>query len=59
MDMKSNNFCLGTHPNTGIVITADGMSTFIKNSFENMTEVDGVRSRGCVAFKTKAPFYLH
>ena len=47
----------GSVPNlmSGIIITADGAANFRENGVKNMTEVDGVKSGGCVTFKTKAP----
>ena len=52
--MRSNNFCLGTQPNTGTIITADGVATIRDDSVGNVTEEDAVISRGCVTFETKA-----
>ena len=56
VDIKSNNFWFGAHPNTGTIITADGAATFRANSFKNMTEEDGARSTIRVTFETKVPF---
>ena len=53
--MEPNNFWFGTYPMSEIIITADGAANFRENSVKNMTEVDGVKSVGCVTFKTKAP----
>ena len=49
------NFWFGTYPMSEIIITADGAANFREKSVKNMTEVDGVKSGGCVTYKTKAP----
>ena len=52
--MRCNNFCFSTQPNTGTIITADGVATIRDISVGNTTEEDAVISRGCVTFETKA-----
>ena len=53
--MAPNNFWFGTYLMSEIIITADGAANFRENGVKNMTEVDGVKSGGCVTFETKAP----
>jgi len=54
-ELVSNGSWIGECPNSGIIMTADGVATFRANGCGNMTEAGGVEFRGCVIFETTAP----
>ena len=51
----SNGSSVGQYPNSGIIMTADGVATFEANGCRNITEDGGVEFRGCIIFETMAP----
>ncbi len=54
-EVISNGSWVGECPNSGIVMTADGVATFRANGCGNMTDDGGIAFRGCVIFETVAP----
>lgn len=53
-ELISNGSWVGECPNSGIILTADGVATFWANGCGKITEDGGVEFLGCVIFETMA-----